>query len=322
MKKLAFAVLLTSVSAYSLSLSPAFSEENAPDAEKEAVQAEPKKKAKPAKDFTIIKFNGQDIKNSEVEDIWSGLFPGGGAPDFDTFDESIRQNVLRGIISERLIYDQAAKENYDKNPEVLKKLENIRKQIVMQSYLENKSKAMVTDQQLRAAYAEKVAAMKDAEEIHARHILVPTEKDAKDILAEVKKGGDFEAIAREKSTDKGSGAQGGDLGYFTKDRMIPAFAEAAFKLKKGDISEPVKTTFGWHVIKIEDRRKAKPPAFEDMKESLKTEMTNKALQEYVEGLLKTADITYYGSDGRKREFSKSLAPAAGEKAADDGEEKQ
>src|SRR5207248_412715 len=154
----------------------------------------PAEAAKPeaaSKDFTIIKLGSDgDIKNSEVVDVWKGLFPGGSAPDFNTFDENIRQNVLRGIISERLIYNESDK------------------------------------------------------------------------------GADFEKIAKEKSTDKGSGANGGELGWFTKDKMVPAFADAAFKLKKGEISEPVKSDFGWHVIQVEDRRPLQIASYDDMKESL------------------------------------------------------
>lgn len=318
MKKLAFALLLSSSSILSLAAMPALAEDAAKDAGKEAAPAaapaEKTDKAAPAAkpkaaDYTILRFGNQEIKSSEVRDIWSGLFPGSSAPDFDTFDESIRQNVLRGIVSERLIYDQAVKDGFDKNPDVVKRLAALQKQVVMQTYVENKSKTLITDQQLKAAYAEKAAAMKDQEEIRARHILVASEDEAKEVVKQLKKGGDFEKIAKDKSTDKGSGAQGGDLGYFTKERMIPEFATAAFKMKVGEISEPIKTSFGWHVIKVEDRRKMQAPTFDEMKDALKTEVTNKNLQDYIEGLLKATDIKYLDADGKEKEFSKSLKKA-------------
>lgn len=280
------------------------------------VWAEDMKPAEPAKDYTILKLNSEDIKNSDVQEVWKGLFPGGAAPDFNTFDENIRQNVLRGIASEKLIYQEAVKAGVDKSDEVKKRLAALEKQVVMQTFMEQKAKTLVTDDQLKAAYNEKIAGMKGQEEVKARHILVGTEEEAKKIQDELKKGGDFDAIAKEKSTDKGSGANGGDLGWFTKDRMVPAFADAAYKLKKGEVSGPVKSDFGWHIIKLEDRRAIKPPSFDEMKESLRAEATNKSVQGYVEGLLKKADIKYYDEAGKEKDFPRVLtpkekAPAAG-----------
>jgi peptidyl-prolyl cis-trans isomerase C len=182
---------------------------------------------------------------------------------------------------------------------------------------------------MKSAYAEKLTAAKGQEEVKARHILVPTEDEAKKIYEALKKnkGADFEKLAREKSTDKGSGANGGELGWFTKDKMVPTFATAAFKLKKGEISEPVKTDFGWHVIQVEDRRPLQIASYDDMKDALKNELANKAMQSYVEGLLKKADIKYYSVDGKEKPFSVSLttppkdaAPTAG--GSDKKEEKE
>ncbi len=263
------------------------------------------------KDYTILKVGGEEIKNSEVMEIWEGLFPGGKAPEFNGFDENIRQNVLRGLVSERLIYQEAMKAGYDKNAEVQKRIEQMKKQVLMQSFMEDKAEKMVTDAQLKAAYEKQKKEMGKQEEVKARHILVADEAEAKKIAAELKKGGDFDKIAKEKSTDKGSGARGGDLGWFTKEKMVPEFADAAFKLKKNEISAPVKSAFGWHVIKLEDRRPVKVASFDEMKEQLRGELTNKAVQEYVENLLKKSDIKYYTADGKEQDFSRTLAPAAG-----------
>jgi len=308
------------LAATALTAFPALAEDAKPDAAKEKPTAAAP--AESGKDFTIIKLgNDGEVKNSEVIDIWKGLFPGGSAPDFNSFDENIRQNVLRGVISEKLIYSEAVKAGVDKDPDVKKRVAAVEKQVVMQAFMEQKAKDLVTDEQLKAAYAEKQAAAKGQEEIKARHILVPTEEEAKKISEELKKnkGATFEKIAKEKSTDKGSGVNGGELGWFTKEKMVPAFADAAFKMKKGEISDPVKTDFGWHVIQVEDRRPLQIASFDDMKESLKNEVANKAVQTYVEGLLQKAEIKYYGPDGKEKPFNTSLtgtppkdvAPAAG-----------
>lgn len=273
------------------------------------------------KDYVVLKVGNEVIKNSDVIETWKNLFPAGQAPDFNSFDENIRQNVLRGLVSERLIYNEAIEAGYDKDTEVKQRLEHLSKQVVMQGFMENKAEKLVTDEQLRTAYAKKVAASKGEEEVRARHIMVASEDEANKIYKEVKNGKDFEKIAKEKSADKGSGANGGELGWFTKERMVPAFADAAFKLKKDEVSKPVKSEFGWHVIKLEDRRKVKVPSFDEMKESLKAEAANKAVQTYVEKLLSKADVKYYDANGKEKPFSTSLTPEAG-KAATTTKKKQ
>ncbi len=290
---------------------PAFAEDPKP-AEPAAEAAAPAQPAAPkpaaAKDYTVIKLGADEIKQSEIAEVWKGLFPNGSAPDFASFDENVRQNVLRGLVSERLIHKEALASGVDKTDEVKKRLAAMEKQVILQSFMEQKAKSLVTDAQLKAAYEEKVKAMKGQEEMKARHILVASEDEAKKISADAKKGGDFDKIAKEKSTDKTSGANGGDLGWFTKEKMVPEFGEAAFALKKGEVSAPVKSAFGWHVIKVEDRRPVQIASFEEMKESLRGEATNKAVQTYVEDLLKKADIKYFDADGKEKAFSRSLVP--------------
>lgn len=263
-----------------------------------------------AGDYTIVKYGNDEIKYSDVQETWKTLFPGGNAPDFKSFDENIRQNVLRGMVSEKLLYKEAVKAGFDKSPEVKKRMEEMQRQIVLQAYMESKAKEMVTDAELKKAYDEKVKTTSGQEEVKARHILVKTEEEAKKIYDDIKKGGDFEKIAREQSTDKGSGAQGGDLGWFTKEKMVPEFADAAFALKKGDVSQPVKSGFGWHIIKLEDRRTAKAASFEESKEELKNEVAEKSVDNYVGTLLKNANIKYYDETGKELPFDTEPKPAA------------
>lgn len=264
-----------------------------------------------AADYTVLKYGNEEIKYSDVQETWKTLFPGGNAPDFKSFDENIRQNVLRGMVSEKLLYKEAIKAGYDKNPEVKKRMEEMQRQIVLQAYMESKAKDLVTDAELKKAYEAKVKSTSGQEEVKARHILVKTEEEAKKIYDEVKKGADFEKIAREQSTDKGSGAQGGDLGWFTKDKMVPEFADAAFALKKGEVSQPVKSGFGWHIVKLDDRRTAKAASFEESKDELKNEVAEKAVDGYVASLLKAANVKYYDENGKEQPFDLEPKPSAG-----------
>lgn len=266
----------------------------------------------PAKDYVIVKFGTQQLTVNEVLETWKTLFPGGNAPDFNNFDENIRQNVLRGMVSEKLLLQEATKANYSQNAEVRKRVAEVEKQITMQLFIESKAASSITDVQLKAAYDEKTKKATGEEELKARHILVKTEEEAKAIAATLKKDNDFEKLAKEKSSDKGSAGQGGDLGWFTKEKMIPEFAAAAYALKKGEVSAPVKSGFGWHIIKLEDRRAVKPATFEESKEALRSELTEKAIEKYITELVKTAGVKYFDASGKELPFNMDeKAPAAG-----------
>ena len=127
------------------------------------------------------------------------------------------------------------------------------------------------------------------EEVRARHILVENEDEAKALLDQLKGGADFATLAKEKSKDPGA-AEGGDLGYFTKDQMVPEFAEAAFKLDKGQISDPVKTQFGWHVIQVLDKRTKPTPSYDQVKSQLENYVARRAQADLVDNLRKSATI--------------------------------
>ena len=160
----------------------------------------------------------------------------------------------------------------------------------MAKLLAAEAKAASTESAMRKIYDDATKQMKPEEEVHARHILVEKEDEAKAILADLKKGGDFLAIAKEKSKDPGSKETGGDLGYFTKDQMVPEFAEAAFKLDKGQISDPIKTQFGWHVLKVEDKRNKPVPEFEKVKDQIETFVVRKAQTDLVTKLRAEAKV--------------------------------
>ena len=127
------------------------------------------------------------------------------------------------------------------------------------------------------------------EEVRARHILVASEEEAKNILSDLKAGADFATVAKEKSKDPGA-AEGGDLGYFSKEQMVPEFAEVAFKMYAGQLSNPVKTQFGWHIIKLEDKRTRQAPEFDKVKDQIETYMMRKAQTDFVSRLRQSAKI--------------------------------
>ena len=158
----------------------------------------------------------------------------------------------------------------------------------MEGVLAQVAKTAATDAAIKATYDEEVKKQKPETEIHARHILVATEDEAKSALKRIMGGEEFEKVAKEVSKDPGS--EGGDLGWFTKDRMVPEFADAAFKLDVGQMSDPVKSPFGWHLIEILDKREKTPPTFDQVKDQVSRYVVQKAQLAYVTDLRKGAKI--------------------------------
>ena len=260
-----------------------------------------------ADDYVMMKINNQDVTKSEVDRLWSGLFPAGQAPDLSAMQPDMREKILRGVMTERLILAEALKEGIDKSPAVQQELEEVKRKIVVRSYIEAKTPE-ISDAQLKADYDALVKKLGSEKEVRARHVLVETEAEAKQVKAKIDGGKGFDEVAREYSKDPGSAKQGGDLGYFTKEKMVKEFAAAAFGLKKGEVSAPVKSNFGWHVIKVEDVRPVTIPTFNDVKEPLRTAAQEKKLEAYIRGLVKSAEVTVYDDKGKEQPFTKEMAP--------------
>ena len=215
--------------------------------------------------------------------------------DLQTQSPNLPPDRLQGIATDFLIEvklaAQAAKaEKFEETDDYKRKLAYARERILMERLLSKSSAAATTDAAVKAFYDEQVKQLKPVEEVRARHILVPTEDEAKAIAERLKAGEDFAKLASELSKDPGSGKQGGDLGFFSKEQMVPEFSETAYSLKPGDTSAPVKSQFGWHIIKLEERRTRPIPAFADVKDRLAEALARKAQSDVIAELRKTAKI--------------------------------
>jgi peptidyl-prolyl cis-trans isomerase C len=220
-----------------------------------------------------------------------------------------KRDYLVTYLADVIILAQAADQHQLANrSDVKHRIEFERNKAMMEALLQDAGKAAMTDEALHKVYDEAIKQTPNEEEVHARHILVATEGEAKDIEAQLKNGADFAALAKQKSKDPGA-AEGGDLGYFTKEQMVPEFAEAAFKLDKGQISDPVKTQFGWHIIKIEDKRIKPTPTFDEVKGQLQNYVARRAQAELVENLRKSATIERLDQPAKQPNPS-ALNPAA------------
>jgi peptidyl-prolyl cis-trans isomerase C len=240
-----------------------------------------------AADPVIAKVDGVEVRESDLtlaeEDLGSNIPP-------QVTGDAKREFILSYLTDIMLVAKAAEAKKVTDSTEFKTRLAFIRNKLLMESILQTEGKSAVNDQSMRKVYDDAVKQMSSEEEVRARHILVPTEAEAKAILADLKKGGNFENLAKEKSKDPSAAAQGGDLGYFTKDQMVPEFADVAFKLEKGALSDPVKSQFGWHIIKVEDKRSKSPPPFDQVKDQVETYVQRKAQAEYVTKLRDGAKV--------------------------------
>jgi len=233
----------------------------------------------------IAKVNGAEIRQSDLAIAEEEL-----APSLQQLDPaSRRESLISFLIDMKIVAKAAEDKKVGDSAQFKQRLAFARNRLLMDSILADEGKAAVTDDAMKKVYEEATKQASGEKEVHARHILVQTEDEAKAIKAELDKGADFAKLAKEKSKDPGA-ADGGDLGFFTKEQMVPEFSAVAFALEPGKISDPVKSQFGWHVIKVEEKRDRKPPDFDQVKGQIQAFVTRKAQAEYVTKLRTAAKI--------------------------------
>lgn len=244
-------------------------------------------------DPVVATIDGEDVLRSDVDAVLRTL------PDQmrQAPIEQIYPMLLDRVIDFKLLEVEAENSNLADDPELQPALAQARAAVLRDAMLRKKVDEGTTDDALKARYDElKQQEGFSYEEVHARHILLATEEDAKAVIAELDGGADFEQLAKDKSTGP-SGPQGGDLGYFQKDAMVPEFGDAAFTMDVGSISpEPIKTQFGFHVIKLEDKRKVEP-SFEESEPQLRQEVARDIVTALVEGLREGVAIERFNMDG-------------------------
>lgn len=228
-----------------------------------AFQAPVRAEDKP--DAVVAKVGDVEIHQSELDLAIANL-----DPQLAQLPEDQKKvAALSAAIDVKLLAKDAAAEKLDQSAEFQKRMQYLADRELHNAYFKKHVVDTVTDDEVKARYDKEVAALPKQEEVHARHILVKTEDEAKDVIKQLDAGKDFAELAKEKSTDPNK-ADGGDLGYFTKGRMVKEFEDAAFTLDKGTYSKtPVKTDFGYHVIKVEDKRDAPPPAYDQVKDQVR-----------------------------------------------------
>jgi peptidyl-prolyl cis-trans isomerase C len=252
--------------------------------------------AQDAKDPLVAKVNDVEIHQSDLDIIETE------AGQIPPMSADAKKDYLVAFMTDLILVSKAAQEQkLDGTPDFARKVEFNRNKLLMSALLDKTGKAAMTDEAMHKVYDDAVKQMTPEQEVHARHILVraapgddkaskAAEDKIKAVAARLKKGEDFAKVAAEVTEDPSGKANGGDLGFFSKEQMVPEFADVAFSLDKGKISDPVKTQFGWHVIKVEDKRTKPMPTFDEVKPQIEAFVTRKAQADLVTKLRAGAKV--------------------------------
>lgn len=246
-----------------------------------------------ADDPVVATVNGADIHRSDVETAREQL------PEQyrDLPIERVFEPILNQLIRSKLIAQQAREAKLQETESYKRRISMFEERLLEEAYLRKMIGEKITEAALRERYDAAIGQFPTAEEVRARHILVKTKEEAEAIIAELDGGADFAKLAAEKSIGP-SKSRGGDLDYFGRGQMVKPFEDAAFGLKAGEVSaQPVQSPFGWHVIKVEDRRQSEPPTFEEARGKIGEEMSQEVAGEVIKNLTESADIQRFELDG-------------------------
>ncbi len=267
----------------------------------------------------VARVNGMDITEAELAFAEAEV----GAEIAGLPEESRRRVLVEYLVEAHLFAEAAEKAKLGEGKAFEDRLAYYKLRALRDAFYETKVRDAVTDEQAKAIYDEQVSKLTPEEEVRARHILMKTEAEAKDIAEQIKKGADFVELAK-KSSDGPSAQSGGDLGYFSRGQMVKTFEDAAFALEKGQVSAPVQTEFGWHIIKLEDKRPRPLPTFEEVKEQLTASLIQNKLRTVVQDLRASAKVEIVDEELKKaiEEEERAAAEELEGAAAQDGEKKQ
>ncbi len=288
-------------------IAPAMAQEAQPTPDPTAGQsAQP---AAPPPDTVVAIVNGKKVTRADVIASAQSL-----PAEYQSKIDAIFPALIDRLVDLTLLAEEGRKENLQDDPEVKARIEQVTNQMIQEVLIRRYLQKMMTEDAIKARYEKFVAEQPAQTEIRASHILVASEEEAKEIVKQLEGGADFAAVAKEKSTDPSAKQNGGDLGYFTAGEMVPEFSQAVFAMETGDSSKaPVKSQFGWHVIKVVDKRPKVPPSLEETRGQIEEVLSGELLTAYLTSLRTTAKVEKFNSDG---------TPIAAEPTTSGGEQQQ
>lgn len=259
-------------------------------------------------DPVVARVNGDELRRSDVIREIQLLGPQAQ----QVPPQMLYPQLLQKMIATKLVSTQGYAQKLQNDKEVKEKMKDAEARIVAETYVHRTVQPKITDDKIKQRYDELSAKFKPQDEVKARHILVSGEEEANELIKQLKAGGDFAKLAQEKSKDTGSAKQGGDLGYFPREAMVKPFADAAFAMKDGDVSDkPVKTEFGWHVIKVEGHRKSSPPPISEVHDQIANQLGQEMTNDLVKSIEAKAKIEKFNLDGTPMKTAEESKGAAG-----------
>lgn len=241
-----------------------------------------------AQERVVAKVNGKTITDVDMKLAEAEI-----GNDLGSLPEATKRRVLiEFLIENQLFADAAEGEKLGSDPAFNERLQYWRRRALRDVYFDKSVRNSIKDADVKQHYAGQVGTMKPEEEIRARHILVESREKARDVFEKIAHGTDFAQLAKEHSKDPGSKDQGGELGFFGRGQMVPQFEEVAFKLKQGEISQPFESQFGWHIVRVDERRQRPVPPFETVKERVVAHMIHRKAQQIAADLREKAQIEY------------------------------
>ena len=263
-------------------------------------------------DVVIAKVNGEAIHKKELDKFEKSLPPEVLKKAKEENKDKLFSSLRDQAIDFKLLTEAAKKANLEKDPEVITALNQMKEQVLLQAFIGKQLNPLVNDAALKNEYSEFLKTFpKDESEVKIRHIMFKDEAGAKKAIEGLNSGADFQKLAREQSIDKSTATEGGDLGFIRKGQVDAAFADAAFALKSGEFTKtPVKSAMGWHVLKLEDRRKVKAPTFEEVKDQLGALVFQKQMKKLVDQLRDKASIERFDAEGKAVTVGSDSAPQA------------
>lgn len=244
-------------------------------------------------DKIVATYKGGEVKESQVMLQFQPILaaqPGGKDKKFVDLDGNLQETLVRAYINVRLLEEEAKSSGIESSKEFQDKLSKVKDQMIQQELMESYVKSHITEKMINDEYDKLAANLKGKEEVKVSHILVETEKEAITIKSKLDKGENFVKLAKEMSKDEGSKLAGGEIGYITSGQLVPEFEEKALSMKINEISSPVKTQFGWHVIRVLDKRPAQIPPKEDALANIRNKLSREIIEKHFAELANKADI--------------------------------
>ncbi len=253
--------------------------------------------ASPPPETVVAIINGTKITRADVIASARSL-----PPQYQQQIDAIFPALIDRLVDLTLLSDVGRAQNLQDDAEVKSRVAQFTDQVIQEMVIRRHIETMMTEEAIKARYEKFVAEQPAQTEVHAQHILVASEAEAKDVITQLAGGADFSTLAKEKSTDPSAKQNGGDLGYFAAGDMVPEFERAAFALEKGQSSqEPVQSQFGWHVIKVVDRREKTPPTLDEARGQIQELLSSELVTSYVTALRADAKIEVFNPDGTPKE---------------------